>query len=312
MTSGALRAPPRSRCRSLAADRGGLRPCSLGPGPGPAPADRGGTRPRFPCAAALARGKKGVRGTFGPLRSPCRPRARFALPSARARSGLRRAFAAPVPGLGSLAPPVGPSRARPSGRSCPPPPSLRAVLRPGPVRARSPRPCCSGSPCGPLWAPCGRPWAPPGSPPRQRAARCAGAPLPRPGCARLRFACPRCSRRGPMAALSGRFFRPPGPRRFWGLGRSAAAAAGAGAIGPALRGACVWFGSKGVFWRVAAPFARYRKGILAGSVGVNWGDITGVPYIWGVDISPHRQYNKGMEACCRGLHDIRSGSAGGK
>lgn len=254
-----------------------------------------------------------MRAKFAPLRSPCRPRARSALPSARARSGLRRAFAAPVPGLGSLAPPFGRGPARPSGRSCPPPPSLRAVLRPGPVRARSPRPCCSGSPCGPLWAPCGRPWAPPGSPPRQRAARCAGAPLPRPGCARLRFACPRCSRRGPMAALSGRFFRPPGPRRFLGFGVFRRCGGGArGPSAPAPGRPCVWFGSKGVFWRVAAPFARYRKGILAGSMGVNWGDITGIPYIWGVDISPHRQYNNGAEACCSRPRAHTFGDADGK
>ena len=77
---------------------------------------------------------KGMRAKFAPLRSPFRPRPlapwRSPLGSARARSGLRRAVAAPVPGLGSLAPPTG---RRPARRS---------------AAARAPRRARCGCRCG--------------------------------------------------------------------------------------------------------------------------------------------------------------------
>ena len=64
-----------------------------------------------------------MRGTFRPLRSGCRPPARGSpcspLPSARPRSGLRRALSVGSPS-GSLAPPIGPGRARRLGPLLPP------------------------------------------------------------------------------------------------------------------------------------------------------------------------------------------------
>jgi len=85
-----------------------------------------------------------------------------------------------------------------SGRSRPPPPSLRRVLRPPAARARSLRPGFAWSPsarCGlrPCFA--RAPWLPGGCLLRR-------GPLSRPGCARL---CPRGSRRGAWAAAAARF-----------------------------------------------------------------------------------------------------------
>lgn len=64
---------------------------------------------------------------------------------------------------------------------------------------------------------------------------------------------------------------------------------------------------------MSRPLSRMvDKGILTGARGVNWGDITGNPYIWGVDISPRRYYNKGVEACCNRPHAHTFGDADGK
>lgn len=150
--------------------------------------------------------------------------------SLRAPPGVRRRVPLRLSGSAYRAGPRPPSGGSPAprrprcGPSCGP-------SRLGPARLG---PGFAWSPCGALRAPWWSPWALSGLPGSPGAARCAGAPrLPRasPGCASLALPAPA----GGLGGPSGRFFRPPGPRRFWGLGCSAAAAAGAGAIGPRSR-----------------------------------------------------------------------------
>ena len=124
------------------------------PGPAPAP---GGTRPRCPCAAALARGKKVCWRTSAPSArasalgpgSAVRSAAALGPPSLR---GFGCACGAPLRRVGSrpglLPRPIGacaspPLRRRPR----PPAASLRAVLRPGPARPPATRPGRCGRPC---------------------------------------------------------------------------------------------------------------------------------------------------------------------
>lgn len=172
-----------------------------------------GPLPRRRCAA---RGKSGMRGKSRPPRGGFRPRAlapcRGPLPSARRRSGLRRAFAGPLPGPALWLRLSGRGRARRSGGSFPPASSLRAVLRPGPARARVARGVASVA-LGLLRAPC---WSPsallrapaaarPGSPPP-------GPPSRRPCGAALRWP----SRLPPGGLWRGcaPLFTAPAPRRF--------------------------------------------------------------------------------------------------
>lgn len=102
------------------------------------------------------------------------------------------------------------------GQSGPPSPSLRAVLRAVPARARSPGPwvrlvALRGSAgslvvaLGPLRAP----WLPGGRSLRR-------GPPAAPGCARLRFACPPGSRRGPWRPF-GPLSSAPRPPAFLGF-----------------------------------------------------------------------------------------------
>jgi len=188
-----------------------------------------------------------MRGTFRPLRSSLRPRARGSLSARRCpRPVLAPGSAGRSPSGSPPAPWLRLSgRAAPasSGRSVPPPPSLRLRLRPPAAWARSLRPRSAARPPPARALPslrcvlaCAR-----------EAARCAGAPLPRPGLRRrvgsaslslLRSAARRpCRLRPGCAALAlgaprrgpGRgcapLWRPPAPGGR-GLGCSAPAGAG--------------------------------------------------------------------------------------
>ena len=127
-----------------------------GSGPRPAAAPRRrATRPRCPCAASLARGKSGMRGTFRPLRSSFRrsPLAPWRSPLARARprSGLRRAFAPSVPAVALWLRLSGRAAPAPSGPLLPPAALAAPRLRP---RRLGPARFARGA--------SGRPWAAPG------------------------------------------------------------------------------------------------------------------------------------------------------
>lgn len=169
-----MKDPRPARIRSAAPIPRYARRNGPGRGPGPPPATRARGLPgRSPLRRCACSGQSGsarhipAPAVAAAARWPCAA-GRGALPPARralrASPGGRRGPPAP----GSLAPPIGPGRARRAGGSCPPPSSLRA--RPGPARRRA----------GSVLAP-GRPWAAPGSaapcPPR----RC-GLPVsaPRP------------------------------------------------------------------------------------------------------------------------------------
>ena len=208
------------------------------PPPGPGPRCCGATRGRCPCAAALARGKSVCAAHSGPLRGRCCPgawlRCAPPLPPASVPSGAPPGASRGGPRPGSLAPPIGPGRARCSGGSCPPASSLRAVLRPVPARAQVARgvaPVALAWLRAPFRSPCARCGLPPPPAPAPRrrgpppAAVRPGQRRPRccPGL-RLRCACPRSSRRGACGGAAPRFLRPPAPRRLWGLGCAAAAA----------------------------------------------------------------------------------------
>ena len=238
----------------------------MAPG-GPLPLAPLGHPAGLPLRRCACSGQSGMRGTFRPLRSPFRPRALAPLfapppPSARARSGLRRAFAGGDP-AGSLAPPIGPGRARRPGAVRPP--VALAAGRPAGRPGSGPLAWALGSPgrpagrCGlPVVAlgPLRAPWLPGGCSLRR-------GPPAAPGCARLRFACPPGSRRGPMAALAGRFFRPPGPRRLgvWGVPPLRRRARGPSAP-RSRRFRRVVVHPGGVFLALRGPFRAVAKGIL--------------------------------------------------
>lgn len=133
-----------------------------------------------------------MRGTSRPPRGGFRPRAlapcRGPLPSARRRSGLRRALAGPVPVPAPWLRLSGRGRARRSGGSCPPSPSLRPALRLGPARAGCARLVGCARPPRRCGLRCARPWAAAGSRRPPWAARPGpGPPLRRPAGAALRL-----------------------------------------------------------------------------------------------------------------------------
>lgn len=173
----------------------------------------GGRRVRPRCAPganAVCAAHSGPSARAAALRPGCAaavgPRSLRAPPGVRRRVPLRLSGSAcragPRPVLGPLRPPVALAAppAAASGGSGP-------LASPGVLRFA----------LGLLRAPSGCPPRLCGLPPAPWAARCAGAPLPRPGCARLRCACPAPSRRGACAALPGRFLRPRPPGVFWGF-----------------------------------------------------------------------------------------------
>lgn len=200
--------------------------------PGPLPLAPLGHPGGLPLRRSACSGQSGLRRTFAPLRSPFRPRAlaRWSLAvalgpgSLRAPPGVRRRVPLRLSGSAYRG-----RRRPPSG--APRPPAALAAGRPagrpgsGPLASPGVPPVALGLlralPCAPLRAPS----APGGCSLRR------GPPGGR-GSAPLRSACPPGSRPGPLAALAGRFLRPPAPG-VWGLwgprlfGGFAPAAAGA-------------------------------------------------------------------------------------
>lgn len=185
------------------------------PGQGPGPTIAGPPRPAAPAPLRLLGAKSGMRGTFRPLRSGCCPRplpplrsgAGLGPPSLRAAPGARRSGSPPARWLRLS------GRAAPADRGPPAPRRPRCAVGCG-LRRLGP-----GSLGCVLWSPWGcsgpgsvRPCAAAAGslrpPPRLPAA---GAPLPGPGFARLRCACPLGSGPGAYSGPLGRFLRPPAP-----------------------------------------------------------------------------------------------------